>query len=433
MDTSLNYLLVLKSEQVAILKGKNIDPILFDQSNSIYSFAGKNIDDVMKILNLEYEGTSNSNLVGYVYLKCHTKTEKKEINVNVIQWSGNLSSKHFVPTCKRLAPILDKDINLEYCAGKYKKPQDNGYFNILIRSTPNPNLRANYYPPNSLWGNRTSRTKYFFYSGMGIPIYEEKQGIIVGEIIDDNVYFYFDLTNADHGGPIKIFEHFIDKVKFILEVDSKTYQEYLNDIKIKQKENFVKKELAKLSEDKQIQRNNFYDNHYQTDSTGRELIQSLIYLKNETKQFKSWITMREKIEQELLNDFQAIKKQTMVRNVSIQDTTLIIQTNCIYCYNPLSNTKHEIGEFLIKIGIFDCRIQLFNISRKIDAYYAKMNGPHIDHYGQPFDDGFLQNIINNLAGKKKFFELVKVLISFIESVNVNSAAGKHIDKWPPAA
>lgn len=116
------------------------------------------------------------------------------------------------------------------------------------------------------------------------------------------------------------------------------------------------------------------------------------------------------------------------------DTRVNIETEMLYCEDPRTGILHEIGEFVISIspmGDSDNIVKWTNLTHSISAYESGMQAPHVFARGNACFGNIGENLINLVAELELEFAF-QIAIQFIESVNTDDSAGRHIDKWPVA-
>jgi hypothetical protein len=122
-----------------------------------------------------------------------------------------------------------------------------------------------------------------------------------------------------------------------------------------------------------------------------------------------------------------------VRDVQVAPGVVKVFTDTLYCVDPRSGKRHEIGAFRIEIyrDGQNGGVRWFNLTRRIDAYRDDMYAPHVFSDGKACL-GNTQDIFPELIGNYEFAAAAMVAIQFVESVNVDDSAGKYVNRWPEA-
>jgi hypothetical protein len=134
---------------------------------------------------------------------------------------------------------------------------------------------------------------------------------------------------------------------------------------------------------------------------------------------------------ELGQEFDRLLELASVIDVKVSDGVLTVTTDLIYCRNPITNIMLEIGAFDILIPTEGGEIRWFNRTRRVTGYKEGMNAPHVFPEGNACL-GNVKDLMPRLIAQRDFASVVQVAIAFVESVNVDDHAGKHIGNWPVA-
>ncbi|MBX9690625.1 MAG: hypothetical protein K2X27_28175 [Candidatus Obscuribacterales bacterium] len=100
------------------------------------------------------------------------------------------------------------------------------------------------------------------------------------------------------------------------------------------------------------------------------------------------LTQRKRIceRKALQSEFEALLKLPKVSGLRVESGAVSIFTQPLYCSDPKSKTKHEIGRFQIKIYL-DGRsdgVRWFNLSRQEDACHKKQQAPNVLASGRAY-------------------------------------------------
>lgn len=120
-----------------------------------------------------------------------------------------------------------------------------------------------------------------------------------------------------------------------------------------------------------------------------------------------------------------------VMRVEAKEGKVVVYTDTLYCLDPRTGVRHEIGAFRIELDTTRGAPRWFNLTRRVDAYKSQQMAPHIWSDG----DACLGNtaeVFPELIGNYEFAAAALVAIQFVESVNTDDSAGKHIIRWPLA-
>ena len=403
-----------------------------------------------KALETEFERTTETSFEGIRCAVLKTKDgrvpeippeSKPKPPPSVIRktWDG-LGYEYFAKITEEvLLPVIKKDINIYVPHGCNAQPLDNGCFNIFIWSS-RLGARATV-PPQMLWRVPVSlRDTAFRSSGTGsLTIYH---GLYeVAEVVGDNLYIHHDAVHEASSDERKIFRKILELVVLFL----KSPEEYAALIAENDRERrsesreLYQKACSGRIESEKLQ---LRDVISRSPQQVRKLQTDLATLIRTATDDEMKLSIMEKGMPALLEGFGAefdrLLQVKSVRDAWIDGNRLFVRTDILYCTDPRSKKVHEIGAFeiLISLSAGACDekylVKWNNLTRKVDTSTADgMNAPHVFSEGVACL-GSIQKVIPELIGRYEFAAVVMIAIQFIESVNVEDAAGRYINKWPLA-
>jgi len=136
-------------------------------------------------------------------------------------------------------------------------------------------------------------------------------------------------------------------------------------------------------------------------------------------------------DESLGEEFDQLFQLASVRDVKVEDDKLIVSTDKLYCIDPRSGRRHEIGAFDIHLPTDSSNgaPTYFNRTRQVSTPAGTMQAPHVRSDGWACL-GNVGDLFPQLIAKREFSSAVQVAIAYIESVNVDDSWGKYIDYWP---
>lgn len=130
-------------------------------------------------------------------------------------------------------------------------------------------------------------------------------------------------------------------------------------------------------------------------------------------------------------EFDKLASLPKVRDIAVANDFINVFTETLFCKNPQTGKTYEIGQFRIQLPVDGntTNLRWHNETRRVNAYSEKMHAPHV------FPDGHAclgnaSQAVAELTAAYEFAALAMLAIQFVETVNLNDAAGKHLDKWP---
>ena len=114
-------------------------------------------------------------------------------------------------------------------------------------------------------------------------------------------------------------------------------------------------------------------------------------------------------------------------------TKIRVFTDVLYCVDPRSKKRHEIGAFRIEISLGDDPlVRWFNLTRQVVAFDGqRCQAPHVFAGGRPCL-GNVAEVFPALVAAYEFAAAAQVAIAFIQQVNTDDVAGSYISRWPLA-
>lgn len=106
-------------------------------------------------------------------------------------------------------------------------------------------------------------------------------------------------------------------------------------------------------------------------------------------------------------------------------------TDTIHVTDPRTEREHELGCYRIEISSkHDQEVRIFNTTRQAKAYNdSKMHAPHVFPDGRPCL-GELVESLPEAQARHDYATIANLCILFLQNVNTDDAAGRHVHKWP---
>ncbi|MBP9772135.1 MAG: hypothetical protein KBD16_04435, partial [Candidatus Pacebacteria bacterium] len=316
-----------------------------------------------------------------------------------------------------------------------RKALSPGIFRIVIWGSPTADSGGGHdlgHP--TAWGMGVFQSHWWGPSNKGVSIINPDDGKQIAVLVDDSLYVNAPLAwHESLGGP---------------EIFGKILEEVVAEWTLSPAERALR-EAARKAEERKRSRKTYVDQCAQrlqvnirttqrTVESGRMQVEDL-----ETRLVKS---IRETVSAErslaqlmafdasdttrFEQEYDKLLETHKVIDVSATPQVIKIFTDTLYCVDPRTEKRHEIGKFRIDIYI-EGGVRWFNLDRQVNAHSGGMQAPHV------FNDGHAclgnaSEIFPQLIASYEFAAAAMVAIQFIESVNINDQAGMHIDKWPLA-
>ena len=369
----------------------------------------------------------------------------REISVSVESWDGENKEK-FRVIAKEIFSLIGVDVNIYVPHNSSKDPVKNDKINIIIWSAKSGSNGKDV--PGKIWGIPVDCRD----SAFGPT--QTKENVIydgdyaVAELVNgNNLYIFHDLVHKGTENEMKIFRMLLENA--LKMVSPYVFAEILAN---KELEKEFQKELSKknMSKYHDIMKKYYVDicserfenqvKEMEEEVEGgkdeiqemqKDLIEKIREIQDLEKRLMHLGSDKKEFKKEIEVEFEKLLEVEKVLNVLTNADGLVeIYTDTLYCTNPRTNKVHEIGKFKISISQAD-GLRWENLTRQVNAYEGGQMAPHIWKTGKACL-GNMESVFPELLANYEYSILAQMAIQFVESVNVDDSAGKHIDKWPIA-
>jgi hypothetical protein len=320
-----------------------------------------------------------------------------------------------------IAPIFDgAKINVTHSDNG---SQTEGVFHIFYDYFVSSNETVK--PPTKFWGFPVpSKQHAYVPSGRGYLVLTE-DGFPVGELIDDRLYVFLSMIEDVTDAEIMLFARFLMEARLLIEAVKA--QAKANALDEKNFLRYAQRHCSQVSE-----------GELNGEVVWRQLRTSEAQLTREIAAIRrlqgDYFNFNAFAERELAAEFEALAQMPKVAAVAIADDYVIVATNTIYCVDPSTRKRHEMGRFTIKIPFNpEHDIHWTNRTRSVIGHEgASFFHPHIKADGSACLTKATRRTIAHLITRKNFLALVEVLIVYLEAVDLDDDWGKYISRWPLA-
>lgn len=136
-----------------------------------------------------------------------------------------------------------------------------------------------------------------------------------------------------------------------------------------------------------------------------------------------------------LTMFSDVLEIPKVSAVKVIGEIVNVYTKNIYVYHEKNKTWHDVGTFHIQIGMYSAKydtartVRIFNTKHQIHAFNEQMQAPHV------FEDGHLCHgnataPMIDAYKRRDMYQMVLMLIMFLEAANLDDSAGGYLNRWP---
>jgi len=372
-----------------------------------------------------------------------SRQQARQTPVRASNWSGASALKvEFVAVATELAPAFGGKqviIHDDYRREKSHAPENDGRVHVCIFSSPN--YRTHRSMSQTLFGARLAwgrDCKIVRPSGEGLLI-EDDAGNQVGELIGDSLYIHYPLSaSADlrlswDGKSVsvlfrKILEETITIMTATPEEKAAREEDRRQKRRAASREAYMKACARRIEKTIEGTKRAIKDNETRVNQLQEELVKCIREGNGARRKLEQLEASNAGVEEGYGKEFDNLLEVDKVRDVRIEEGAIEVFTDILYCVDPRSKKKHEIGAFRIEVGL-NGQVRWFNLTRKINGHDA----PHVFSGDGSACLGNMHEILPELVANYEFAALAMVAIQFIESVNTDDSAGKHISDWPVAA
>jgi len=399
--------------------GVVIDEDFFEKALSVLA---KKVTNESKT---EYEGLYRVTLVPAVDSTRHC--------VRIETWDGENKQAFKAIIEEVLLPITKKNIIVYVPHGhSHTLSLGENEFYIAIWSSPAGDRCE--VPPENLWGHKVScRDSAFISTGQGFQIVDPETDYAVAELIENCLYIHHDICHHGDNYEFAIFRHILGAVVEELCISpKKRLARSLREREIKRAA-YVTECNRGFQERVSSLQNSLQEIKNDIEKYQLKLVKA-IRLASETQVILG--SLQEKnsnSEDKYAVQYDELFKIDSIRDIFISTNIISCITDVLFCTDPRSGKKHEIGAFRINIyldGSEHC-VRWFNRTRRVDGCKSGMQAPHVFPNGNACL-GNMEEVFPELVANYEFTSLILMAIQFIETVNVNDDAGKYIDRWPLA-
>ena len=317
-----------------------------------------------------------------------------------------------------LSPVVKSDVIIRDCNGLNATPVNDGNFRIFLYSSPigAPCLTA----PESVWGHRMlKRETAFAPSAHGMPVIDDN-GFIVGEIVGRNLYLHMHYVHfgakQESALAAKLLLEVRKEVQDAVDADNVAINRKVSDHYVQEcTRQFNHGKVRKVSAADLTAAQATFNEH----------------LRGAIREQFDMLRLQAAPAEEIGREFDDLTQLANVNGVRVEGDQIIVSTDTLYCVNPNTRVRHEIGAFDITIHISACIVKWNNKTRKVAGGSGHMNAPHVDPNGNACL-GNTKDLFPQLIQKREFASVIQLAIAFVESVNVGDNWGAYIVNWPVA-
>jgi len=424
---------------------------------------------------IESQTPSGFEGIATAVLKAKTAAHQDEPKNHKVtnDWKGGDNDELTQAARQFLMPLVDREVQLHNRAGHQCEPINDGKFHIHFFSSAAPFKEPGAMPSATVFGYPCSqRNRGFVPSGKGIAIVDEATQYAIAELVgDNNLYLHLNLHDkydADRG---RIFRVLMQKVAHSIGLSPEDHRNLMRQRFVEECSKAVVRVVRDSAGEEHseavpttvnvvstLKPNSRFDGNglepvvFQISSgnaagTGKVDPQKIQERKARIqalrKQLTHAITSARAKERRLLTDesidvdefgleYENLIKVKGVKDVKVENDTIVIITDVLNCRDERSNVYHEIGAFRIALPMSGNQPSWTNLTRRVTGMKEGMHAPHVWSNGAACL-GNTSDIFPKLFAQRQWSIAAQLAIEFVQSANTADAAGKHVNRWPRAA
>lgn len=345
--------------------------------------------------------------------------------VDIVDWNGSAELRSYVAELaqKHVCEGLKLNARIRVPHGSRATPhEDEGTLAIHFYSSAG--AEGEVITPHTMWGHQVSCTDRLRVGVWldGFPLLSE-EGDEIGAMTETNVFIYHDAVHESSPDQKKI----LTKIFELIEQSHKAGLKETDTEVVKR--NYVKEcsQRYKLRlQSAKRDRDNLKENMERAQRSLIDAIRGLKVADDEITRLEGGVKDGETA---LEAEFDRLLSMEKVVGVGWRGNRLTVDTDVLYCEHPSTGNLHEIGAFRLIIDARTGDVLFLNKTRKVHGYREGMNGPHLFPDGRACLGNYSETIPMLVAGYE-WASVVDICIMFAESVNLDDAAGRHIERWP---
>lgn len=395
------------------------------------------LPEALEALKAEISSKAKTSFEGIVEIKLSTITASGEkFSVSIEKWNGENPSAFKKVAQEVLTPIIKKNIIINVPHGHATKAISDGKFYIWIWSSPSG--ENNQSTPKEMWGLKVDcADKSFAPSGEGVAI-TDLNSWPIGEFVgNNNLYIHHDICHLGTDRELEIFRHILQEAVVELTIPPKEKAERQKKLaekkRVRSRQAYVNECSSRLQKSLEELGNKISNGNSKVQELQQNIVNAIRSVKESERQLEHLASYRGKTHELYGQEFDKLLTVKGVRDVNIGSGIITVFTDILNCVDPRSGKQHEIGAFRIEIYAdgSDNGVRWYNLTRQVEGHKKDMHAPHIFSDGKACL-GSTQEIFPELIANYEFAAVAMLAIQFVESVNTDDSAGKHIDKWPIA-
>lgn len=431
---NMNFFICLEPEQLKKLQDAGVAFCNFEHGVLIEN---TELENALVALGAELAGESPTEWSGVRAIQLRLRTTTPPPKATVVFEGPNLEAKEVI------LPSLETFASRVGCLVRVTNPHSDPSrvstseeeYHVRFWSAPEGRRQTKVH---EIFGYRTHNGQYDALSASDDPtarVLRDPAGTPYAELVGRTCYVLFDLPHIREGNTKLIAEALFEAVWAEMSMTPEERAE---------RESRAREEMRKRSRERYISectrrfdktlagtKDTIERGHVAVRNLQEQIVRQIRETTGAERKLAQLEASRPEMTSAYGKEFDRLLAVPKVKNVQVVDGVVKVFTDTLYCVDPRSGKRHEIGAFRIEIVTSNGDVRWHNLTRTVSAYWEGSNAPHVSGSGHACL-GSMAEIIPELVGNYEFAALALVAIQFVESVNTDDPAGKYIDRWPVA-
>lgn len=311
-------------------------------------------------------------------------------------------------------------------------PKD-GWFSLF--NWPDANNCLEHAVIQELFGVPAKDTTLYFFQKTGRKIVDPISGRVVAIMNNQSLILWYYLR--DDTKSLEIFSRLVDELVFQLTASAEEIMardaRLLEEKHVQARVAYIKECGNRFEKTLAATKKSIENCSRRVEQLTAELVKAQRELNGSRRKLEQLESCRGGEMDKYGQEFDKLLTIPKVRSVEAGSGVVKVFTDTLFCVDPRSGKRHEIGAFRIEINTAGSNggVRWFNVTRLVDGHGPGMQAPHVFHEGNACFGNTAESFAQLIADYE-FAAVAMLAINFVESVNVDDAAGSKIDRWPLA-
>ncbi len=333
--------------------------------------------------------------------------------------------KAFMRIAARIGASVGKAVHLRCPHGDHVAPEDLGDFTIWLYASPDAGLELNHNWKSFAWGLRTECGDIPRHQRSLGSLIVTPEGTAIATYDSANLFIYHDICHRAKPEEIALFDRIITEAIALIPKEKDMARLTKDEVRAR----FVTLCAGRI--DRQLaEAKSAAVNADQVITEASRRIADAVRSKNDAANLESTLTVRKGTESETLGkEFDNLGRIKKLNRVSFRGDKLVMSLDTMRVTDPRTKKQHEVGKVEVTMDPVRGEVFFKNKTRLVHGMEQHMHAPHVFGTGKPCL-GSLSQALPKLVSGYEFAVAIQMIIAFLESVNVDDGAGKHVDRWP---